>query len=410
VSERRAPFIAIQTDIRKDERVNVIADVAGYSRHEAMGRLLDLWCWCADRKLEDAPADCEGYAVPDAVVRRFLGARGVEAILGDDCDELALGARRRDGLIFLRGTESTVRALRGWAKTAAAGGRARATTAGRSPGGQFVGLATNVQQDCQPETSCNPPDFDLDESRKSAIPNTCERSCADVDFAGAGDPVSKPTNVQQDLQLDASSSPVGDQPPASSQPAPASVDPRSKILFPESALPRARAIPTAEPTPVTPAAQEHAERRRQVIVGAWACAGREFVAVQAEGIDRTAPNMWAGLPAASSPPMVNLRAIVDELIVGDCPDYDGAAATIERRIRVAAAEARQLGTAEYMTPARMWNPESFSIASALIPEQVTRPRPRSRPAQRAPPRSHGPSIGRIEPEPPEKYASGDVKL
>jgi hypothetical protein len=39
VSERRAPFIAIQTDIRKDERVNVIADVAGYNCHEAMGEI-----------------------------------------------------------------------------------------------------------------------------------------------------------------------------------------------------------------------------------------------------------------------------------------------------------------------------------------------------------------------------------
>lgn len=32
MSERRAPFIAIQTDIRKDERVNAIADVAGVTR------------------------------------------------------------------------------------------------------------------------------------------------------------------------------------------------------------------------------------------------------------------------------------------------------------------------------------------------------------------------------------------
>jgi len=235
--ERRAPFIAIQTDIRKDERVNVIADVAGYNRHEAMGRLLDLWCWCADRKLDDAPVDCEGYAVPDAVVRRFLGARGVEAILGDDCDELALGARRPDGLIVLRGTESTVRALRGWAKTAAAGGRARATAAGRTRGGQFVGSATESQQDCQLHTSSDPPDFDAGESRKSATSHPCERPGADGDIAGTGDVVSKTTNVQQDCQPDASGSPAGYQPPASHRPAAASVDPRSKILDPESEIP-----------------------------------------------------------------------------------------------------------------------------------------------------------------------------
>lgn len=109
---KRPPFVAVRTDIRKEERVLVIADIGGYSRYEAMGRLIDMWAWCADRKLEDAPEDCDGYAVPDAVVRRFLGPRGVEAILGDGCDELALGERRKDGLVYLRGTSETVDRLR----------------------------------------------------------------------------------------------------------------------------------------------------------------------------------------------------------------------------------------------------------------------------------------------------------
>src|SRR6266576_1869782 len=107
----RAPFVAVRTDIRKEERILVVADLGGYNRHEALGRLVDLWCWCADRNLDDAPEDCDGYAVHEAVIRRFLGPRGTEAILGDGCDELALGHRRPDGLIYLRGTEGTVRAL-----------------------------------------------------------------------------------------------------------------------------------------------------------------------------------------------------------------------------------------------------------------------------------------------------------
>jgi hypothetical protein len=33
----------------------------------------------------DAPADCDGYAVPERVIRQFFGERGVEAMLGDGC-------------------------------------------------------------------------------------------------------------------------------------------------------------------------------------------------------------------------------------------------------------------------------------------------------------------------------------
>lgn len=138
----RAPFVAVRTDIRKEERVGFIADFAGYNEDEAVGKLVRLWCWCADRKLEDAPDDCLGYAVPDAVVRRFLGPRGVEAILGDGCDELAMGERRSDGLIYLRGTADTVERLRGLRSSAAAGGQRRHETAARTAG-RFVSTATS---------------------------------------------------------------------------------------------------------------------------------------------------------------------------------------------------------------------------------------------------------------------------
>jgi hypothetical protein len=185
MSDRRAPFVAVRTDVRKDERVSVIADVGGYNRYEALGRLVDLWCWCADRKLEDAPEDCEGYAVPEAVTRRFLGSRGVEAILGDGCDELALGERRPDGLIYLRGTSETVRGLRRYAQTTVAGGHARASGAERD-NGRFVSEHT-------------------------------------IDQRHAG--------------VHASIEPASSQHPTSEPPAQTSVDPRSKILDPESGDP-----------------------------------------------------------------------------------------------------------------------------------------------------------------------------
>lgn len=162
----KAPFVAIRTDIRKEERVGVIADIAGYNRHEALGRLVELWSWCTDRVLDDAPTDCDGYAVSDAVVRRFLGPRGVDAILGDGCDALALGERRHDDLIYLRGTSETVSRLRERGRTAGAGGVARAAI-GRRESGRFVAKDTIDQRpageplvnrwcDDQPEASRKP--------------------------------------------------------------------------------------------------------------------------------------------------------------------------------------------------------------------------------------------------------------
>lgn len=171
----RAPFVAIRTDIRKDERVSVIADVAGYNRHEAMGRLLDMWAWCSDRKLEDAPDDCDGYALSDAVLRRFLGPRGVEAILGDGCDALALGVRRTDGLVYLRGTSDTVARLRGYRRTAVAGGESR-VGAPRDEGGHFVRQTTIVQQHGQPDTSCSPAAHQPSSSSSPAVTSEYPRS------------------------------------------------------------------------------------------------------------------------------------------------------------------------------------------------------------------------------------------
>lgn len=155
MGEKQAPFVAVRTDIRKEERVLVIADIAGYSRHEALGRLVDLWAWCADRKLEDAPEDCPGYAVSDAVVCRFLGRHGVEAILGGHCDELALGERRDDGLIYLRGTSDTVSRLRAHRNSASAGGKARnRVSQGARNEGRFVSKRTKGPAARVLSTSC----------------------------------------------------------------------------------------------------------------------------------------------------------------------------------------------------------------------------------------------------------------
>src|ERR1041384_3953109 len=123
---KRPPYIAVETDLTKNEGLSVLAEICGYNVFEARGRLVRLWLWGADPRLTGAPSDSEGYAVDHGVVRRFIGERGVVGLLADGCDSLALGVQRSDGLVMLRGTERTVAGLRAMALGAQTGGRLRA--------------------------------------------------------------------------------------------------------------------------------------------------------------------------------------------------------------------------------------------------------------------------------------------
>lgn len=152
---KKAPCVDVRTDVHKDVRFEVLGEIAGYNRYEALGRLHALWSWCVDRGLQDAPDDTDGYVVSDAVVRRFLGASGVAAILADDCDEFALGERRDDGRMYLRGTSEYVTERRARAVVASAGGTARASST-RDQAGRFVFETTNVQPASRPESSRPP--------------------------------------------------------------------------------------------------------------------------------------------------------------------------------------------------------------------------------------------------------------
>jgi hypothetical protein len=175
----KAPFVAMQTDLRKEDRIELIAEITGYNRDEVLGKLFRLWAWCTDRGLEDAPNDCDGYAVPERVVRQFLGERGVDAMLGDDCDELAMGVRRPDGLIYLRGTNETVSRLRTLRSTAVAGGRSAAGSGTRGENGRFVRKQQFVQLTGQPETSQQPaecgPETGREPAASSEIPQTTDQ-------------------------------------------------------------------------------------------------------------------------------------------------------------------------------------------------------------------------------------------
>lgn len=154
---KRAPCVDMRTDVHKDERFSALADIAGFpgGRYEAIGRMHALWSWCVDRKLQDAPADSDGYVVSAGVVMRFLGQSGVMALLAEGCDELALGVEIERGKYYLRGTSEYVSALRGLNKSAVAGGKARTSGASRD-NGKFVAENTNAPAVTSRGTSCPP--------------------------------------------------------------------------------------------------------------------------------------------------------------------------------------------------------------------------------------------------------------
>lgn len=356
----RAPFVAVRTDIRKEERVRFIADHAGYNDDEAIGKLVRLWCWCTDRNLQDAPDDCDGYAVPDAVVRRFLGPRGVEAMLGDGCDELAMGARRPDGLIYLRGTADTVERLRSLRALSRAGGQARNAT-GQRAAGRFVSDGT-------------------------------------IDQPTAGG-VSPHVSVMLDTKA-----------PAESQPAPA----RSQIPDPEDQNSLSRAIPprvppappaTPPPAPSAPAPApappgESAWHRRQRW---WAAMLEADARIRACGIEPSAPSLPKS-PAGIHE--TNMHRCERQLIDGGLsPDE------VDQRMRhiVAVAETEAIAKRKraWFLPALIWDPERAArAADTSLAQAAALPQPRLRGGfALAPP----PLAPRRRPDPPPALVTDEER-
>jgi hypothetical protein len=198
---KRAPFIALYTDVLKDEALHMLADTAGYNRFEALGRVSALWMWCRDRGLEDAPEESAYYVVSDAVVRRYLGPAGVDGILGGGCDELALGIRFRDGLIQLRGTQHDVARLRELSRTRQAGGKARAGgdrdgmgRFGTPPHEEHVSAPTVIHHDSACDSSRTPAGLQLHppcSQRPDPDPEERERAAPPLNLALPGSGASR---------------------------------------------------------------------------------------------------------------------------------------------------------------------------------------------------------------------------
>jgi hypothetical protein len=176
MSRKRAPCVDVRTDVFKDERFAALAQVAGYSRFEAVGRMIALWSWCIDRGLRDAPDDEDGYVVSEGVVRQFLGPSGALGLLAEDCEELALGQRRDGGRYYLKGTSEYVSQRRMLLKTSVAGGAARAATV-RANDGRFVSEPTIVQPSASHEPAVSQPD-------SSHVPSCQPAASSDLPSSG----------------------------------------------------------------------------------------------------------------------------------------------------------------------------------------------------------------------------------
>lgn len=321
MSRKKAPCVDLRTDVLKDERFEVLGEIAGYNRYEAIGRMSALWAWCIDRGLKDAPDGSDGYVVAEPIALRFLGTRGIAALLADGCDELALGVRQSDGRLYLRGTSEYVAARRARQETASAGGRARSESQ-RDDHGRFVGEPTHIQP-----------------------------------TAGAAPAVSSiyGTNLQPTPASSSSSSPSG-----------------------SDLSPPARAIPPSTEPSTNPLAGR-LQLRRRLFTEIWGHAAGKHREARIAGIDPHARDCWGSMPDARSAEALFAR--IDELTEGDAPDWNRAAEVIRNRVDVAFAEAQHKHKhLAFCTPMRLWDPKSFSIAKDLSPEQVAQP-PRAPPGR-----------------------------
>lgn len=364
-----------------DRRIDLLGQLAGWSRWEALGRMVELWSRCTAMQT-DRP--------PGAEIRIHLGLRGEQLLIDSE-----LGERCEDGAVRVRGGGLTGGDTDrfGWYEPVrqqqTQAGEKRARTASRGPGGKFAsgsaarpaitsGMASAgpaASSGSPAVTSAHPasgfriPDQIPDLSHHShAIPPVPAQPVAHVPAVPAVPPIAEPQiesskSGRSEVVTDSSSNA---QPIVDRDPKPANV---------------------IQAPPILPASIARIETRRRVMTAAWQLGGDAFRELGREGIEPGAFDPWAGIPSASSEGMKLLGARIDELLIGDEPNADRALEVIRRRVEVAKAEGRHAKdgpTRQWITPMRLWDPVSFAKGAERSPEQV---RPRAGPqgsAVRAP--------------------------
>lgn len=118
--------VRIEAMAFSDERMELLGELAGYNRHEALGRIARLWSYCTDKETD---------LVEETIIRAHMGLRGVEAIVGAGLAESTPeGVRLRGGerLFWLREKRENARK----------GGRAKAAKRERGKSDEKDPIAT----------------------------------------------------------------------------------------------------------------------------------------------------------------------------------------------------------------------------------------------------------------------------
>lgn len=103
--------VRIEEDAFTDSRIELLGEIAGYNRYEALGRIAHLWRVCTARNT---------YVLAEHFILGALGRNGVEALIGS-----GLGERTSDG-IRVCGTEGRIEWLAQKRRAGSAGGSATA--------------------------------------------------------------------------------------------------------------------------------------------------------------------------------------------------------------------------------------------------------------------------------------------
>lgn len=116
-----APSVRIEGFAFTDVRIAILGTVAGYNRHEALGRLAALWSYCTERQL---------YVVPMRAIEEFLGHGGANGLIESGLGESDVGGIR------VRGTAGRIEWLEKRRAAARLGGESnRDRLAKRKPNG-----------------------------------------------------------------------------------------------------------------------------------------------------------------------------------------------------------------------------------------------------------------------------------
>jgi len=341
--------VRVEASALSDPRIDLLGQLAGYSRYEALGRLTHLWSACTEKQT---------HVASEALVRACIGPAGVQHMLEAEL------AERAEGGLRIRGTDGRIEWLGEFSERGAGAGKARAATAKRDSRGRLMsskspahaGGASASDEDADQHTSTRP-------------------ACA-----GDAGPSTSSTHQQ------------------ASSGGPAESSALTPTLTPDQSVgPDARA--PARPTGFV-------DRRARLTHEAWAQAAKAHAALRDRGVDPNA-RPYPGLPVGQGASEIAARVL--QLTAGDPPDYTQAEQALAHVIAVRVAEAERTQSLRWFAPSTMWASVAFWRAVDMTVEDArSGPPPKDVGAAAAPKKPA--NVGRVEPSAPSAYGSGRQTL